>query len=194
MWALKGNVTQLEFLSPKHSWHPFYNEFQRAYEILFKPPKDTKEQLYKSAEYTDAIQKGFLQRIQLDDPIKERKWLEQGERAMIDWHDATSKPFAMKEAQELLPPQGPDPKRQKLEVSLLVPETQFLAQHQVMLSTHSCDVFFSSFFLSSLYPTYSFTHIPGFVFTYGFFSKPTSRCDQGVLVVRKCCIVEADNS
>ena len=142
VWALKGNVTQLEFLSPKHSWHPFYNEFQRAYEILFKPPKDTKEQLYKSAEYTDAIQKGFLQRIQLDDPIKERKWLEQGERAMIDWHDATSKPFAMKEVQELLPPQGPDPKRQKLEVSLLVPETQFLAQHQVMLSTHSYDVFF----------------------------------------------------
>ncbi|CAF2022279.1 unnamed protein product [Brassica napus] len=115
-------------------WHPFYNEFQRAYERLFKPPKDTKEQLYKSAEYTDAIQKGFLQRIQLDDPIKERKWLEQGERAMIDWHDATSKPFAMKEVQELLPPQGPDPKRQKLEVSLLVPETQFLAQHQGLSS------------------------------------------------------------
>ncbi|WZZ75457.1 hypothetical protein YC2023_086827 [Brassica napus] len=134
VWALKGNVTQLEFLSPKHSWHPFYNEFQRAYERLFKPPKDTKEQLYKSAEYTDAIQKGFLQRIQLDDPIKERKWLEQGERAMIDWHDATSKPFAMKEVQELLPPQGPDPKRQKLEVSLLVPETQFLAQHQGLSS------------------------------------------------------------
>ncbi|KAF3591466.1 hypothetical protein DY000_02026714 [Brassica cretica] len=108
--------------------------FQRAYERLFKPPKDTKEQLYKSAEYTDAIQKGFLQRIQLDDPIKERKWLEQGERAMIDWHDATSKPFAMKEVQELLPPQGPDPKRQKLEVSLLVPETQFLAQHQGLSS------------------------------------------------------------
>ncbi|CAF2022555.1 unnamed protein product, partial [Brassica oleracea] len=129
-----SSIFPLEFLSPKHSWHPFYNEFQRAYEILFKPPKDTKEQLYKSAEYTDAIQKGFLQRIQLDDPIKERKWLEQGERAMIDWHDATSKPFAMKEAQELLPPQGPDPKRQKLEVSLLVPETQFLAQHQGLSS------------------------------------------------------------
>ncbi|CAN7013301.1 unnamed protein product [Brassica rapa subsp. trilocularis] len=111
-------------------WYPFYNEFQRAYERLFKPPKDTIEQLYKSAEYTEAIQKGFLQRIQLDDPIKERKWLEQGERAMIDWHEATSKPFAMKEVQELLPPQGPDPKRQKLDVSLLVPETQFLAQHQ----------------------------------------------------------------
>ncbi|KAJ4866260.1 putative splicing factor 3A subunit 1 [Raphanus sativus] len=128
VWALRNHMTQLEFLSPKHSWNAFYKECKQGFEKVLKPPKDSREKLYKSADYTGAVQQGFKQRIQQDDPVKERKWLEQGERAMIDWHDSVSKPFAIEEVQEL-PPQGPDAKRQKLDDWVLVPENQFLAQH-----------------------------------------------------------------
>lgn len=121
-------MTQLEFLSPKHSWNAFYKECKQGFEKVLKPPKDAREKLYKSADYTGAVQQGFKQRIQQDDPVKERKWLEQGEKATIDWHDSISKPFAIEEVQEL-PPQGPDAKRQKLDDWVLVPENQFLAQH-----------------------------------------------------------------
>ncbi|CAE6194103.1 unnamed protein product [Arabidopsis arenosa] len=123
---------QFEFMKQTDYRFSFFNEFVVGYSQVLNPPKYLKDKLNNNAAYMTAILEAFLERI-LWDHVQELKWLDGGERSMIEWHNSVSKDFV--EDLELLP--LPPTKRPELDESALVPlepEDQFLAQHECLSS------------------------------------------------------------
>lgn len=129
---LRRAIPQLEFMKPSHRSFTCFSEFVLAYSKVLKPPTDLKQELRNNAAYLATILDRFLLRLQWDD-LQNQLWHDGGEKAMIDWHACVSKDFANKD-QDLPPPppqillgsssSEPDPKRQKVDESALVPQDQ----------------------------------------------------------------------
>ncbi|CAL9225516.1 unnamed protein product [Arabidopsis halleri] len=134
----KRKIPELQFMDPDDSRFICFSEFVVAYSKVLTPPAGLKQELRNSAAYTATIIDAFLQRLEWD-PVQHYEWLWGGVKAMLDWHASVTKDFTNKDQNPQMqqsPPslEEPDPKRQKLDESALVPEDQFLAQHPQFFS------------------------------------------------------------
>ncbi|CAE6194089.1 unnamed protein product [Arabidopsis arenosa] len=110
-------LPKFEFLEQSAKWYSCFSKFVIEFSKVLMPPADVKQELINSADYVTTIVDAFLQRLQWS-ALQHQLWLEGGKRAMLDWHVSVTKDFKNKDLEE------PDPKRQKLQDSALVPEDQ----------------------------------------------------------------------